>query len=267
MKKRSFFQLTFMLALCFMFTACSKNEDKTLETDKNKDAKIEVDYKDGYEIAKHENFDDEDDFREVDIYLEGTISKFEDGDVYIKDSAGYEWAVIYTRNHDFEPYIGKKCVCYCRASGVWTAQEDIVLISFEEKKDYKMIIDDDIIYSEFDNCTFHHSYGKDYIAFGGYGDDMISEYHVFDLKENTVRYIRNKDDKWYYAEAKYKGLIFHDVEVEYSDDFLESMEMVDNNRGLLYFINHGTGLIAPLVDADELNTKFNTLKKKDAIKK
>lgn len=208
----------FLVSLCL--TGCSDNssvEFRDEETSIDKSEKVE---ENGFEIAKYKNFDDVKTFRETDVYIEGTISKVENGDIIITDEEGYYWAFTdWNKNHDFEKYIGKNCICYCKTYGISSLDKNTIMISLEESNKYKVIFDDKEVYSQFDNCTMHNDYDKKYIAFGGSGDDGTSEYNIFDLSNNTVRNLKFQNKKWYYADASYDGLVFHEVDAKFSNDY------------------------------------------------
>lgn len=260
-----------MIILCITgLVACSFSDDNDHENNiEADDEEIPViEYVNGYEIAKHENFAGDEEFEKRDIYLSGTLTKFEDDHVYITDDEGYNWIfTCWNNNHSFSEYVGTKCECYCKAEGMSSMEEDTVIIDFEENDDYKIIFENNEIYSEYDNCTMHNSYDEPYIAFGGNSDDDSAEYHIFDLCNNMVRNIQYVDNQWYYADANYEGLVFHRVEARYSKDFSGVYEIINDNSDLRYFINGGTGVLAPRQDYKELNMMMDVLIKNGDAKK
>ena len=91
-----------------LFVGCGEVIDFINKEIENEEQKI-IEYKDGYEIAKHENFSDIESFEERKIYLEGEILSVDDNDIYLIDEEGYKWMfTMWSGNHDFSKFIRGK---------------------------------------------------------------------------------------------------------------------------------------------------------------
>ena len=105
------------------------------------DESDDVEYVDGFEVARFEKFNQEDCEGAL-VYLSGTIARVQDYDtLYVEDESGNEWMVAPSSVYDLTGYKGSKCEVYGYTEGI-PSGGTLPVIKLRESPDARIEFED-----------------------------------------------------------------------------------------------------------------------------
>lgn len=187
------------------------------------------DHKGSYVVANQSFIDslpdDDESFQETSIYFKAKVSFINDEDIYFTDENGNSFDCSHGQYlHDFEPYKGQMCECYCTAINVTSSffsSKKSFDITFHRPEDARIVFEDGTIYSMGADCTMHDLDGLEDIVAYSLSEKGIETYHIINFAEKTVRLVIHNHDQWYYADGSFKDHPCHKPFVHYFEGLSE----------------------------------------------